>query len=428
MSLRTRAALLTRKDAPLEVREIALLPPGPEEVLVKMEMAGLCRSDLNAINGHTRYEMPLVLGHEGVGTVVETGREVKDLRPGQRVALSWAAYCGKCYFCVRGETELCSTVAWPRGRGLLPDGTTRFCHCGGAEPHAGPAGDKKGAKETSEIRGVRGPKSAASGRGAASIRGEGYAVSACGQGGVAGPGSDAPGRGPEIYHFNGVSSFSEYTVVYRTGCVPLPETADPAEAAMAGCPVVTAFGAVFRTAAPFTREGMSALVVGGGSVGRAVVEALRLRGAGLIILVERERSRWNKEGVDHYLERIVRDEILGLTGGIGVDIAFDCVASAGTVRRSLEAVRRGGTVVMVGSPHPLLDLTLPAVDFHLEKRLMGSLYGSSRPDRDIPWILGLQERGEISLDPCTGAVFGLDEINSAVKALDKGGGRVAITF
>jgi S-(hydroxymethyl)glutathione dehydrogenase/alcohol dehydrogenase len=401
------------------VREVGLLPPGPEEVLVKMEMAGLCRSDLNAINGHTRYEMPLVLGHEGVGTVVETGADVKDMRPGQRVALSWAAYCGRCYFCERGETELCSTVAWPRGRGLLPDGTTRFCHCDDGAAHAGTAGGKEGAQ------GLGGAKSAISENGAKGERGESYATRGSG---AAAAGNDAAGGKGEIYHFNGVSSFSEYTVLYRTGCVPLPMGTDPVTAAMAGCPVVTAFGAVFRTAAPFMREGMSALVVGGGSVGRAVVEALRLRGAGLIILVVRDRSKWNKQGVGHYSERIERDEILGLTRGIGVDMAFDCVATAGTVRRSLEAVRRGGTVVMVGSPHPLLDLTLPAVDFHLEKRLMGSLYGSARPDRDIPWILGLMERGEISLDPCTGGVFGLEDINNAVKALENGGGRVAITF
>ncbi len=378
MGLRTRAAVLTRRGGPLEIDEIRLLPPGPDEVLVKMELAGLCRSDLNAVTGHTRYEMPLVLGHEGVGTVVETGSNVRDLRPGHRVALSWAAYCGRCYYCVRGETELCSTVAWPRGRGLLPDGTTRFRRGGGALE----AGGGRGRRE----------------------------------------------RGGEIFHFNGVSSFSEYTVLYRTGCVPLPGGTGPEEAIATGCPVVTAFGAVFRTARPYMREGASALVVGGGGVGRALVEALRLSGAGFIVLVEPDRSRWNKKGVDHYAERIEKEEILGLTAGVGIDIAFDTVATAGTVRRSLGAVRRGGTVVMVGSPHPLLDLTLPAVDFHLEKRLMGSLYGSARPDREIPWILGLYERGEIDLDTCSGSTYGLEDINAAIEALDEWNGRIAISF
>jgi len=386
LAIETRAAVLTRKDTPLEVREITLAPPGPEEVLVKMETAGLCRSDLNAISGHTRYEMPLVLGHEGVGTVVETGAGVHDLRPGQRVALSWAAVCGRCYFCARGETQLCSSIAWPRGRGLLPDGTTRFKD----------GGLGKGAKGAKGGKGAKG----------------------------SGGGED----GGVIFHFNGVSSFSEYTVVYRTGCVKVPDGLGPEEAALAGCPVVTAFGAVFRTAAPYMRGGERALVVGGGNVGRAVVEALRHRGAGMVMLVERERSRWNKNGVDHYAERIDRNEILQLTGGIGVDIAFDCVATGETVRSSLEATRRGGTVVMVGSPHPLQDLTLPAVDFHLEKRLLGSLYGSSNPSLAIPWILGLHEQGLVELDTAEGRSFELQDINAAITALGRKGGRVSINF
>ncbi len=368
MALRTRAAVLTARDTPLEVRELTLSPPGPGEVLVKMERAGLCRSDINALTGHTRYEMPLVLGHEGVGTVVETGPGVHDLGRGQRVALSWAAYCGRCYFCQRGETELCSAVAWPRGRGRLPDGTTRFRECGGRD------------------------------------------------------------GGGEVYHFNGVSSFSEYTVVYRTGCVPVPDGVSAETASRAGCPVVTAFGAVFRTAGAFSGEGVSALVVGGGSVGRAVVEALRLRGARSVILVESERERWDKDGVNYFTETIEPEEILGLTGGVGVDICFDCVATEETTRRSLGAVRRGGTMVMVGSPHPLMDITLPAVDFHLEKRLMGSLYGSSNPREAIPWILGLEERGLIRLDPSSDAAYGLEDINKAISALEGGRRRVAVTF
>jgi len=364
VSIRTRAALLTEKDAPILIREIGLLPPGPDEVLVKMEMAGLCRSDLNAVTGHTRYALPLVLGHEGAGTVVDTGAGVEGIKRGERVALSWAAYCGRCYFCERGETHLCSSVAWPRGRGLLPDGTTRF-------------------------------------------RGE---------------------NSEEIYHFNGVSSFSEYTVVYKTGCVPVSRDVPLHVAAMTGCSVVTAFGAVFRSAGAYLGKDSVCMVVGGGSVGSAVVEALRLKRAGTIILIEQEQARWKGIEAHHYAESIVPEEIAALTKGVGADICFDCVASEETIKRSMASVRRGGTVVMVGSPHPLMKIELSAVDFHLEKRLMGSLYGSSNPGRDIPWVLDLYERGLISLQTYNSGTYGLGDINGALKSLEEKGGKFTITF
>jgi len=85
--VRTRACLLEAKDTPLVFREIGLKPPGQREVLVRMTGAGLCRSDLNGITGHTRYNMPLVLGHEGVGVVEECGPGAGLVKKGDRVIL-----------------------------------------------------------------------------------------------------------------------------------------------------------------------------------------------------------------------------------------------------------------------------------------------------------------------------------------------------
>ncbi|MFQ5427634.1 MAG: alcohol dehydrogenase catalytic domain-containing protein [Thermodesulfobacteriota bacterium] len=364
MAIRTRAAVLEKKGSPLVIREIGLEPPGVDEVLVKMEMAGLCRSDLNAVTGHTRYNMPLVLGHEGAGTVVETGPGVKNIKSGDRVALSWAAYCGECYFCRHHQTHLCSSVAWPRGRGFLPDGTTRFC--------------------------------------------------------------DSSSR--DIYHFNGVSSLSEYTVVYKTGCVAVSRDVPLHVAAATGCSVVTAFGAVFRTAGAAMCKGATAMVVGGGSVGMAVIEALRLRGAGRIILIEQDKKKWKEGLVDYHAASIVPAELARLTDGVGPDIVFDCVAGKETIARSMEAVRRGGTVVMVGSPHPLMKIELNALDFHLEKKLIGSLYGSSDPVRDMPKIFDLYGWGLLDLDDSGAQSYGLDDINIALMSLKEKGGKFTITF
>ncbi len=364
MVMRTRAAVLEKEGAPLIVGDIGLRPPGPDEVLVKMEMAGLCRSDLNAISGHTRYNMPLVLGHEGAGIVVETGSGVTEVKRGDRVALSWAAYCNECYFCRRGETHLCSTVAWPRGRGFLPDGTTRFFESSSRD----------------------------------------------------------------IYHFNGVSSLSEYTVVYKTGCVPVSRDLPLHVAAATGCSVLTAYGAVFRTAGAAVAEGATVMVVGGGAVGKAVIAALRLHGACRIILIEKDMNKWGGGLAEEYGQSIDPEAIGEFTAGVGMDIVFDCVATAETISRSMASVRRGGTVVMVGAPHPLMKIELNAVDFHLEKKLIGSLYGSSNPVRDMPEIFNLFHSGLLDgIEPC-GPRFGLDDINPALKFLKDKGGKITITF
>jgi len=170
MSLKSRAVLLSEKAGPLEIKEIEVERPKPGEVLVRMETSGLCKSDLNAIEGHTRWNMPLVMGHEGLGTVVEAGAGVGNVKEGDRVILSWGAWCGDCFFCNKGEKELCDTIARPRGSGLMLDGTTRF-----------------------------------------SMGGE------------------------VVYHFAGISSLSEYTVVHWTSCVKAGRDLDGELAGAIGC-------------------------------------------------------------------------------------------------------------------------------------------------------------------------------------------------
>lgn len=365
--IKTKAAVLEAKDSPLRIKELLLMPPKEREVLIKMEAAGLCRSDLNAINGHTRYNMPLVLGHEGIGTVEETGHGVTTVRKGDRVILSWAAYCGNCFFCSKGITHQCHTIAWPRGKGLLPDWTTRFRD-----------GDK------------------------------------------------------EVYHFNLVSSFSEYTIVYETGCVPIGRDIPAQIASILGCSVVSGMGAVFNTAG-FTENG-TAVVIGGGAIGMSIIQALRIRNASMIILIEPDETKWNsakKCGATHTIsnkEKMPVEEVKKLTDDFGVDYTFDCVAVQDTVSGSLAMTRRGGTVVVVGSPHPLSKFELPAVDFHLEKRLIGSLYGSSNPQRDIPKILDYYRSGELNLEGMSSGLFPLDEVNTAIKELETKGGKYYITF
>ena len=115
----TRGLVYAEPGADLVVEEIVLDPPGPNEVQVRIEACGLCHTDVHVVetNGWG-MEFPILLGHEGAGTVEEVGSGVKAVAPGDRVVVAWRAPCGKCRSCTRGDPRRCSSAlrAKPRAR------------------------------------------------------------------------------------------------------------------------------------------------------------------------------------------------------------------------------------------------------------------------------------------------------------------------
>ena len=120
-----RAALLTAVGRPLELVEIDLPEPGPGRVRVKLAAAGVCHSDLSLATGVLRTPVPVVLGHEGAGTVTAVGEGVTSVRPGDAVVINWAPACGACHLCSIGEPWLCenSGAASTETYAALADGT-----------------------------------------------------------------------------------------------------------------------------------------------------------------------------------------------------------------------------------------------------------------------------------------------------------------
>ncbi|MGW2744421.1 Zn-dependent alcohol dehydrogenase [Streptomyces sp. NPDC001450] len=105
-----RAAVLPAIGAPLEITDIELPDPGPGQVRVRLAAAGVCHSDLSLSNGTLRVPVPVVLGHEGAGTVVAVGEGVTHVSPGTPVVLNWAPSCGTCHACTLGEVWLCANA------------------------------------------------------------------------------------------------------------------------------------------------------------------------------------------------------------------------------------------------------------------------------------------------------------------------------
>ena len=95
------------QSRPLSIEEVELDPPGPGEVLVRVRAAGLCHSDLSAINGDRPWPMPIVIGHEAAGEIVELGANVTDLKVGDHIVMVFRPMCGVCESCQVGRPALC---------------------------------------------------------------------------------------------------------------------------------------------------------------------------------------------------------------------------------------------------------------------------------------------------------------------------------
>lgn len=129
--MKTRAAVAFAPGKPLEIVELDLEAPKKGEVLIRVTHTGVCHTDAFTLSGDDPEGIfPSVLGHEGAGIVVEIGEGVTSVKPGDHVIPLYTAECRECLFCKSGKTNLCVSVRATQGKGLMPDGTTRFSYQG----------------------------------------------------------------------------------------------------------------------------------------------------------------------------------------------------------------------------------------------------------------------------------------------------------
>src|SRR6218665_3182482 len=131
LPMKSRAAVAFEAGQPLQIVEIDVEPPRKGEVLVRITHTGVCHTDALTLSGDDPEGLfPAVLGHEGAGIVVEVGEGVTSVKPGDHVIPLYTAECGECMFCKSGKTNLCVAVRATQGKGVMPDGTTRFSYNG----------------------------------------------------------------------------------------------------------------------------------------------------------------------------------------------------------------------------------------------------------------------------------------------------------
>ena len=129
--MKSRAAVAFEPGKPLQIVEIDVAPPRAGEVLLRITHTGVCHTDAFTLSGDDPEGVfPAVLGHEGAGVVVQAGEGVTSVQPGDHVIPLYTAECRQCLFCKSGKTNLCTAVRATQGKGLMPDGSTRFSYQG----------------------------------------------------------------------------------------------------------------------------------------------------------------------------------------------------------------------------------------------------------------------------------------------------------
>jgi len=345
-----RAAVLTEINKPLQILDLEQEPPRSKEVRVRVKAAGVCMSDWHIMNGDWPLPLPMVLGHEAAGVVVENGPDVDNVRPGDHVIFSFRPHCGRCRYCSSGQTVLCiGHNDTPRWR--MHDGTARVTLSG--EP---------------------------------------------------------------VNQMARIGTFSEEVVCPAEQVVKIRDDLPFTHAAIIGCSVSTGIGAVIRHAR--VPAGSSVLVVGCGGVGLNVVQGARLVGANPIIACDLRDNKLGYArnfGATHTINASngnVVERVREMTGGLGVDTAFDAIGSEQTALQVIDAVAPGGRAVLVGIPAFATRAPInPSQIVYGEKVISGTYYGSVRPNIDFPILADLNLERKINLDDLISRTYRFDEIN-----------------
>ena len=232
--------------------------------------------------------------------------------------------------------------------------------------------------------------------------------------------------GEPVYHYSFLSSFAERAVVPEASCVPIPADVPLEIAGLVGCAVTTGICAVWRSAG--VRPGQRAAVVGCGGVGLSAVIGLAAIGAAPIVAVDLDPAKLAAAvslGATDAVEwagspEATAEQVQAVTAG-GVDYAFEATGRTEAMLTAFLSTRRRGAAVCMGIPREDAVLPLPALSIpRMERRVIGALYGSARPDRDFLVILDQYRQGRLPLDRLISHRFPLDGIEQAFDLLRGG--------
>jgi Zn-dependent alcohol dehydrogenase len=365
--MNTKAAILHQMELerpysvsnPLKIEDVTLDDPGFNEVVVKIKAAGLCHSDLSVIDGNRPRPLPMALGHEASGVVVELGEGVDKLSVGDHVVFAFLPSCGSCSYCNTGRAALCEPGAEANGKGTLLGGHKRIHNEGNYyHHHLGVSGFAEFAvvsvdslvKIDQEI-----PFEIAALFGCAIMTGVGAVVNTA------------------------QLKFGESILIVGLGGV-----------------------------------GLSA-ILGAKAAGASNIIAADLN--------PQKRAIGKQLGAHYTIDSSKKNALQflkDLSGG-GVDVALEFAGAISALEFAFHATKRGGTTVTAALPHPDAKLEIsPVTLVGQEKSLKGSYLGSCIPSRDIPAYIELYKTGRLDVEKLISHRIKLEDINDGFERLAQG--------
>ena len=360
--MKTRAAVAWKANSPLVIEEIDLQGPQHGEVLVRMVATGVCHTDLFTLSGDDPEGIfPTILGHEGGGIVEEIGTGVTTLKVGDHVIPLYTPECGVCKFCLSGKTNLCQAIRATQGKGLMPDGTTRFSKNGTPIFHY------MGTSTFSEYTVV--PEIALAKINKAAPL-EKVCLLGCGIttgiGAVLNTAKVEPGSSVAIFGLGGIG----------LSCVQ---------------------GAVMAKAGRI-------IVI---DINEDKFEMAKLLGATDFI---------NPKKYD----APVQDVIVELTDG-GVDYSFECIGNVHLMRQALECCHKGwGQSVIIGVAGAGQEISTRPFQLVTGRVWRGSAFGGVKGRTELPGYVERYMAGEIKIDEMITFTMPLEEINTAFDYMHDG--------
>ncbi len=360
--MNVRAAVAYQPNAPLTIDTVTLAGPKANEVLIEIKASGICHTDAYTLSGKdVEGIFPCILGHEGAGVVVEVGSQVTSVKPGDHVIPLYTPECRTCEYCLSRKTNLCQAIRATQGRGLMPDGTSRFSVQGETLYHYMGTSTFANYTVLPEIA-------------VAKIR------------------DDAP-FDKVCYIGCGVTT-GIGAVIYTAKVTP-------------GANVI-----VFGLGGIGLNVVQAARMVGANQIIGVDINPAR-------------RAIAEKFGMTHFvnpneLQEDLVPYLVSLTRG-GADYSFECVGNVTLMRQALECCHKGWgvcTIIGVASSHE--EITTRPFQLVTGRVWQGSAFGGARGRTDVPQIVDWYMEGKINVDDLITHHYTLDDINDAFAAQQRG--------
>lgn len=360
------AAVAYAAGKPLSVEQVIVDPPKAHEVRIKITNTAICHTDAYTLSGSDpEGAFPCILGHEGAGIVESVGPDVDTVKVGDHVIALYTAECGKCKFCKSGKTNLCGAVRATQGKGVMPDGTTRFHNL----------------------------------------------------------------KGEPLLHFMGCSTFSEYTVVADVSVVAIDPTAPLDKVCLLGCGVTTGYGAALKTANVQKGDTVAVFGAGTVGLSVVQGAKARSASKIIVVDINDDKKKWSFDfGATDFVNPLkdlkegetIVSKLIDMTDG-GLDFTFDCTGNVKVMRNALEACHKGwGQSIIIGVAAAGQEISTRPFQLVTGRVWKGSAFGGVKGRSEMGGLIKDYQDGKLKVDEFVTNVRPFDEINQGFEDLHKG--------